>query len=220
MRIAFAEFILDTDERRLLAGARDVPLSPKGFDLLRVLIEQRPKALSKDELLACLWPDTFVSENNLATVVADLRAALRDGAHTPRFVRTVYAYGYAFAGEAVEQRPAPPVSDKGSCRWRLIHDHREIPLHQGENILGRTGPGIVVLESPTISRHHARLFVADDRATIEDLGSKNGTWVGTVPATAPLPVSHGDELRLGSIVLVVRYGWPASSTETVDRGRT
>ena len=174
MRIAFAEFTLDTDERRLLEGARDVPLSPKGFDLLRVLIERRPKALSKDELLACLWPDTFVSENNLATVVADLRAALRDGAHNPRFVRTVYAYGYAFAGEAVEERPATPAIEKGSCRWRLIHDYREIPLHQGENILGRTGPGVVVLESPTISRHHARLFIADDRARSRILAARTG----------------------------------------------
>jgi DNA-binding winged helix-turn-helix (wHTH) protein len=198
MRIAFAEFTLDTDERRLLEGARDVPLSPKGFDLLRVLIERRPKALSKDELLACLWPDTFVSENNLATVVADLRAALRDGAHNPRFVRTVYAYGYAFAGEAVEERPATPAIEKGSCRWRLIHDYREIPLHQ----------------APRTPVHRRR------PSEIEDLGSKNGTWVGTVPATTALPVSHGDELRLGSIVLVVRYGLPASSTETVGRART
>ncbi|PYR02220.1 MAG: hypothetical protein DMF97_05365, partial [Acidobacteria bacterium] len=46
------------------------------------------------------------------------------------------------------------------------------------HILGRAGPGVVVLDSATVSRHHARLTIAGDKAFVEDLCSKNGTWVG------------------------------------------
>jgi DNA-binding winged helix-turn-helix (wHTH) protein len=222
MRISFGEFILDTDERRLLAGEREVHLSPKTFDLLAMLLESRPKALSKDVIFARLWPDVFVTENNLATLVTDLRAALGDDAHRPEFIRTVYAYGYAFIGDAIEQSPIGTplelVSDepvRAPSEWRLIHEHREIPLVEGANVLGRSGAGVIVLESPTISRHHAKLSIAGDRATVEDLGSKNGTWIGTVPVAAAAPLRDGDELRLGSVVMVLRFGGDGSSTETV-----
>jgi len=217
MRLAFGDFIMDTDERRLFAGSGEVRLSPKAFDLLRVLIEHRPKALAKDELFTRLWPDTFVTENNLATLIADLRSALADDAHQPTFIRTVYAYGYAFAATAVEERPPELSAGEAASGWRLIHEHRDIPLQPGENILGRAGPGVIALASPAISRHHARLVVTHQGATIEDLQSKNGTWVGLTPVTGPAALKDGDELRLGSIVLVVRFRSGTSSTETVEQ---
>jgi len=220
MRFSFGDFILDTDERRLLAGEREVRLSPKTFDLLAMLLESRPKVLSKDVIFARLWPEVFVTENNLATLITDLRAALGDDAHRPVYIRTVYAYGYAFIADAVEHTAAPldPASDgphRPPSAWRLIHEHREIPLTEGANVLGRSGAGVIVLESPTISRHHAKLSIEGDRATLEDLGSKNGTWIGTVPVTAGVPVQDGDELRLGSVVMVLRFRGDGSSTETV-----
>ena len=184
--------------------------------MLKLLIEQRPKALSKHELFTSLWPDTFVTENNLATLIGDLRSSLGDSAHEPRFIRTIYAYGYAFSAPAVEQHPDESALLEPSSAWKLMHEHREIALRPGENILGRTGPGVVVLDSPTISRHHAKLVISGDCATIEDLGSKNGTWVGVTAVTEPVRVNDGDELRLGSIVLRVRFRPDASSTETID----
>ena len=80
MRVAFHDFVADFDQRRLLAGEREIRLTPKAFQLLRLLIGSRPRALGKGELFAQLWPDTFVTENNLATLVAELRAALDDDA--------------------------------------------------------------------------------------------------------------------------------------------
>ncbi len=214
MRIAFDEFVLDSEQRRLLAAEREIRLAPKGFDLLKLLLDERPRALSKQEIFQRLWPDTFVTDNTLATLIGDLRVALGDSAQRPRFIRTVYAYGYAFAGEA-----APVAPSAGTASWKLVYEHREIPLHEGRNVLGRGGPGVVVLESSTISRQHAVLTIAGDLATIEDLGSKNGTWVGKAAVTGPMPVKDGQEVRLGSVVAVLRFEASAPSTETVG-GRT
>jgi DNA-binding winged helix-turn-helix (wHTH) protein len=214
MRVSFGEFIVDLDQRRLFARDREIRVAPKGFALLKLLIENRPRALAKSELTAGLWPDTFVTENNLAALIAGLRSTLGDDPQEPRFIRTVYAYGYAFAGEAVDDQPHPSIGESSST-WSLIHDHHEIALQAGENILGRAGPGVVVLDSATVSRHHARLTIADDEAIVEDLCSKNGTWVGQAPVHGPTVVRDGDRLRLGSVVVIVRSGLRLLSTETI-----
>ncbi len=214
MRILFGEFVLDLDQRRLFAGAREIRLARKTFDLLKLLLENRPRAMTKNELMAGLWPDTFVAENNLATLVADLRSTLRDDPHEPRFIRTVYAYGYAFTGDAVDDRPGRSIG-KPCSGWSLIHDSREIALGAGENILGRAGSDVVVLDSPAVSRRHARLTIAGDQAVVEDLGSKNGTFVGPDPIHAPRAVQDGDRLRLGPVVVIVRSRRRLFSTETV-----
>ena len=216
MRVSFGEFVADFDQRRLSAAGREIRLTPKGFELLELLVGNRPKALRKDELFARLWPGTFVTENNLATLVADLRSALGDDPRDPRFIRTVYAYGYAFAGEAVEQPLHAAVGGLPSA-WSLIHEHREIVLRSGENIVGRTGPDVVVFDSSTVSRNHGRVTIKGDHAIVEDLGSKNGTWIGQARVTRPTPVSDGQELRFGSVVVTLRYGGGMASTETVAR---
>ena len=218
VRVHFDRFTLDTDERRLFDGGVETHLAPKAFDLLALLVEERPRATSKDAILRRLWPGTFVTENNLATLISDLRTALKDDAREPRFLRTVYGYGYAFTGDV--SGPEAAAASGATCPWKLLHEHREIGLRNGINILGRTGDGVIVLDSPTISRHHARVSVSGDRAVVEDLGSKNGTWVGTAAVTGPVTLSDGDELRLGSVVLTVRCSRPASSTETVTHTRS
>ena len=218
MRVSFDEFVVDFDERRLLAGNREIRLTSKGFELLRILIENRPKALTKDDLVACLWPGTFVGDNNLATVVADLRSAL--GGHAPgsRIIRTVYGYGYSFAA-AASQSPSigAPIIERSE--WMLLYNEREVALHAGENVLGRSGPGVIVIDSPTVSRCHARLSITADGATVEDLGSKNGTWLGTTPITSAVRVQDGDRLRLGSLLVTVRFLPTVPSTETASHPR-
>ena len=216
MRVSFDRFTLDTDERRFFDGGTEIHLAPKAFALLALLIESRPRAISKDDILRRLWPGTFVTENNLATLISDLRVALSDDARAPRFLRTVYGYGYAFTGDI------GPTGEGGeaSSPWRLLHERREIALKNGVNIVGRTGDGVIVLDSPTISRHHARILVSGDQAIVEDLASKNGTWVGTSAVTTSAVLHDGDELRLGSVVVTVRFSRPVSSTETVSQVRS
>lgn len=213
MGITFGDFVLDIDRRLLLRGAEAIHLAPKAFDLLRVLVEQRPRVLSKTDLMKHVWRDTFVTENNLATLITDLRAALGDDPREGRMIRTAHGVGYAFAAAAVDdtQRPAPQQSN-----WKLIWKGTELRLADGDNILGRPADGVVGLESPTVSRHHARIRIAGGVAVIEDLGSKNGTWLGAMPVAGPATLKDGDELRLGSVLVTVRRVWSETSTLTLD----
>ena len=215
MRLTFGEFVIDFDERRVYSSVQEIRLTPKAFDLLRLLIENRPKALSKQEIFDRLWPGIFVTENNLATLVADLRASLGDQAAEPRFIRTIYAYGYAFLGDAGP--PAPIMPPHGSTRWLLLCGGREIPLQPGANILGRTGEGIIALDATSVSRQHARVTIAEGQAVIEDLGSKNGTWVGPVEVTGPTPLRNGDPIRLGSLIVTIHSSANDMTTEVIER---
>jgi DNA-binding winged helix-turn-helix (wHTH) protein len=215
MPMTFGPFALDLAQRRLSRDGREIPLTPKAFDLLRLLVERRPTVIGKQELLEEIWKDTFVTENNLATTISDLRAALGDSARESRYIRTSFTYGYAFI--AVVSDAAAIAHESAPSAWRIIHGQREIVLVEGDNILGRSGPGVVALDAVTVSRHHARLSVERTQLFCQDLGSKNGTWVNQRAATERVEVNDGDEVRLGSIVVVARRLSPTQTTQTVER---
>jgi len=102
MRLQFGDCTFDSEARTLRRLGADVRLSGKAFHLLEMLLQARPKALTKEALFTALWPDTFVSEANLASLVKEVRAAIGDEARDSRYVRTAHRFGYAFSGEAVE----------------------------------------------------------------------------------------------------------------------
>jgi DNA-binding winged helix-turn-helix (wHTH) protein len=214
MTARFGEFQLDEAGRQLLRGVEQVHLSPKAFDLLKLLLENRPRALSKTELHERLWPETFVVEANLANLIAEIRKALGDDARDPQFIRTVHGFGYAFCG-AVTERPAQRAAAPGNC-W-LIWEHGHVALADGENLIGRDRDVTVWLDSTTVSRHHARISVRPEQVTIEDLGSKNGTYVRGERITSAIPLTDGDQIAVGSVVLTFRGLACTPSTETVVR---
>jgi DNA-binding winged helix-turn-helix (wHTH) protein len=213
MTFQFENLVLDTDSRALTRDGQPVAISPKAFRLLQILLESRPRAIPKAELHRRLWPDTVVSDVNLPTLVAEIRQATGDDARSPRFIRTVYGYGYAFSGEvAAEHRsPGPP---EGDHLFRLVWGQREVALTEGENILGRGSDSLVWIDAQSVSRRHARLRIASGLATLEDLGSKNGTFVNGIRLTTPLALRDGDELRIGSIPMTLKVHSKPTSTET------
>jgi len=219
VRIRFDSWSFDPGTRQLARGDRASRLSPKAFELLGHLLARRPHACSKQELYERLWPGTFVSNATLASLIAELRRALRDDARKPRFLRTVHAFGYAFCGEAVEDadpgRPAPEVTT-----FRLTIGHREVGLREGENVLGRTRDAIVWVDGSSVSRRHARIVVRGESATIEDLGSKNGTLLRGTRVTGPVPLADGESFLLGDERLTFRRHSEAptdTSDDTPDR---
>jgi len=215
--VRFGDFAVDSGSRQLLRGAEAVHVGPKAFELLEALLAKRPRALSKAELQNQLWPRTFVSESSLTSVVTELRTALGDQARQPRFVRTVYGFGYAFCGEATEVADPAPAATPRASRLRLFLEDREIALRAGENVLGRLDEGVAWLESPTVSRRHARIVVSGGQATLEDLGSKNGTFLRGKRLTAPAVLSDGDEILLGRVPMTFRVLPPVSTRTEAGR---
>lgn len=213
MAYRFEEFALDPDRRQLLLNGDEVHLPPKAFDLLTLLVVNRARALSKVELQQRLWPSTFVEETNLATLIAEIRRALHDSASDPKFVRTIYGFGYRFIGELIGDASVVRSAEPGTKPW-LMFERRPIPLLTGGNVIGRAPDAAIQIDSPGISRHHARILVTHDGVTLEDLGSKNGSYVnGTLVTTRRL--ADGDEIRLGATVLTFRLTSDTSQTETL-----
>ena len=209
----FGEFTLDVRTRRLLRGDEEVHLSPKAFGLLTALIENRTQAMSKADLQQKLWPSTYVLETNLAGLIAEIRHVLDDQADEPRFIRTVHRFGYWFVGTAAEE--ATPAQDIPlQVKYWLIWETRQIPLNPGENVVGRAPDAGVWIDAPGVSRQHARIHLDGTGATVEDLGSKNGTYLHGQRVTVASPLKDGDQIRLGSVVITFRIPPPAGSTET------
>ena len=92
----FGGFTLDVGEHRLSAGPGAVRLSPKAFDVLVALVRQRGRLITKDELLARVWPESFVEEGILTVHVSVLRKALGDDTRLPAYIETVARTGYRF----------------------------------------------------------------------------------------------------------------------------
>ncbi len=214
MRVRCDRWVLDTTTRQVTRGRKRVHLSPKAFELLTTLVSERPRALSKLELQERLWPDTFVTESNLAGLIREIRSTLRDTAHTPRYVRTLHRYGYAFCGKVTETDEQSRDSRRPSIAARLILGRREVALSPGEHVLGRTQEVAVWIDSTGVSRRHARIVVDKAGARIEDLGSKNGTFVNGSRLSRPHRLTDGDEIRLGPARILFRAFAPPPSTET------
>jgi DNA-binding winged helix-turn-helix (wHTH) protein len=218
MRVRFGDCVLDSETRQLFVGDREVHLQPKAFQFLELLLQNRPKALAKDVLHEKLWPGTFVSDGTLTSLLAEVREAVGDSAHEPRFVRTVHRFGYAFCGQAQEVRdqPSAVAGQKMAC-W-LIRGRRRYALAPGETILGRDRGAAVFLDDASVSRRHARVVVDDGGATLEDLGSKNGTRIGEKRIESPEPLADGDQIRVGSVALTLRV-YPMPDSTLTGAGR-
>jgi len=222
MPVRFADFTLDREQRLLTRGEVAVPLARKTFDLLDALVSERPRVLSKEQIRDRVWPKTFVSESTLNGLIAELRTALGDDAREPRCVRTVHGFGYAFVAEVVElgspsSTGAASASASRLLTARLLWDNRLIPLSPGDNVLGRDDDVGVRLDAPSVSRRHARIRIASgEPATIEDLDSKNGTWLAGRRLSAPEALRHGDVLRVGKVELVFLDAKEKGSTRTAD----
>jgi len=207
MAIEFGPFIFDPERRQLLKRAAEVHLSNKAFELLRLMLAARPRVLSKAEIHDRLWGGTFVSDATLASVVSEIRTALGESSKKPSFIKTVHGYG--FTGEAVDREVAAVASEENRRRpqrrpcW-LKAGEREFDLDEGENVLGRDVDLAVCLDSLSVSRRHARILIAFGQATLEDLGSRNGTYVDEVQVSTPVTLRDGMAIRLGGVTLVFR----------------
>lgn len=184
--------------RQLSRQGRPIALTPKAFEVLEALVETWPSAMSKESLYERLWSDVVVEPGNLHNLISEIRAAIGD--EDRAIIRTIHRFGYSL-GVPIE-RDAP-------SSVYLILGTREIPLREGENIIGRD-----LMGTPDVSRRHARILVEGMTAVLEDLGSKNGTFTNGVRLDAPIAVSNYQEIVFGRTRAVLRFAGPRNSTIT------
>ncbi|HEU4521018.1 MAG TPA: FHA domain-containing protein [Thermoanaerobaculia bacterium] len=189
----FGEFLLDCSAGELRRSGAPVDVRPKVYELLRYLVEHRGRLISKEELLDAVWGEVHVSDGSVNRTITELRHILGDDSRTPKIVETVARRGYRFIAEATATGETPTTLSE----YVLLLADRTVPLRLGETIVGRIPECDVQIIGPSVSRRHARIHVAGREATIEDLGSTNGTFVAEVRISEVTPINDGDEIRIG-----------------------
>jgi DNA-binding winged helix-turn-helix (wHTH) protein len=196
---------------KLLRDGEEVHLTPKAFELLALLIQRAPAVVPKAEIHSHLWSGTFVSDATLAGLVKEVRRALGDD-RAGTIIRTAHRVGFAFTGStgaSLVEQSAP-----AATHW-LIAQTRNIPLHEGVNVIGRDPGAAVWLDVPGVSRRHAQVIVEGSVAVLEDLGSKNGTLVADRPLRGRVTLRNADRIQVATEVLVFQSS--ASGTSTVTQ---
>jgi DNA-binding winged helix-turn-helix (wHTH) protein len=210
MVLQFGEFRFDPGSRQLLRGTDEIHLPPRTFRLLEALLESAPNAIAQDELMRKVWPDVVVETGNLKTIVSELRALLGDTSKGGRLIRTVHRFGYAFRGDV-----SPAQGLQEGDVWQIVTGAgAHFILGKGAGVIGRDPNCAVWIDSFEVSRRHARVVVSDQRAILEDLGSKNGTWVRGTRVAGPVELHDGDEITLGTLPCTIRVHRAEESTLT------
>ncbi len=123
----FGEYSLDATERKLRRGSTNVTLSPKAFDLLMFLVESDGKLLKKESLMAAVWPDAMVEENNLTVSISMLRKALGDSEEC-RYIETVPKTGYRFVASVIRSAPEERAETNVEGQPTLVEGGAESPV--------------------------------------------------------------------------------------------
>ena len=194
----FGVWVFDSRGRTIARNGEEAKLSRRAFEALHLLLCRYPEAVSKQDLSAELWPDTFVNLTNLNNVVAEIRRAIDDSDHS--IVVTKHRFGYAIGIPVLSEAPA----GDSTARFALLIGGEMIRLPNGDNIVGRSPDAVVMIADPSVSRRHAVIRVNSERAVVADLRSKNGTFVGDERVAAEHPLAEGNVIRFGGICGIFR----------------
>lgn len=214
---SLGEWLVQPSLNRISRGGTDVQLEPRAIDVLAYLAARAGRVVPKAELIDAVWQKRFVSEATLTHTIAVLRHALGDDVHAPRYIATVHKRGYRVVAPVQHfAATAPTLPPEGCACWLIVGD-RDVPLLEGETVIGRDADVQVRIDAMGVSRRHAQITVRFGRALLEDLGSKNGTFVGAERVVAVRELKDGERIAIGPAVLVFRVAGLAGSTRTEVR---
>lgn len=224
----FGEFELDVAAYALRRAGQRIKLEKIPMEVLILLVRRAGILVNRAEVQAALWgSDVFVDQDAAVnTAVRKIRRALGDDAEHPRFIETVVGKGYRFIAplepqgadaslQGSEVDAAAVSSDRLSRRppnYLLTRGKREFVLNRGENLLGRDPEARVYIDHPSVSRRHARISIHSARAVLEDLKSRNGTFLDGRRIEAPSEIHHGAIIGIGPITLTLLVLPAAAST--------
>jgi DNA-binding winged helix-turn-helix (wHTH) protein len=223
--IRFGVFELDARTGELRRKGVKVRLQKQPTEVLALLASRPGDLVSRQELRERLWPQAvYVDfEHGVTKAIGKIRQALGDLSASPRYIETLPTRGYRFIApvEFVEPdsgraRTKPPAASAAHLVW----GERVIALIEEETIIGRE-PGVAVfVTSPRVSRRHARIVLASGTAVVEDLGSKNGTFLNEARIARPVALAHKDVIRVGPVRLQFHTSneWDSTQTGSQPRG--
>lgn len=215
MAYRFGPFLYDSVGYGLVRDGAEIALTHKSRELLLLFLHNPGRLLRREEITEKVWPDVAVTDDALRFQVGELRKAL--GVKGETYIQTIRREGYRWEApvKAAADRPVRPAGEAGSQppahRFRLVLEDREIQLLEGENIVGRDPDAALWIDHPSVSRKHARIVIADAKATLEDLDSKNGTFLNGKKIVKRVALSEGDELRIGPETMILRQASPATT---------
>lgn len=210
----FGEFELDTAAYALSRAGERIRLEKLPMELLMLLVARAGTLLERREIQASLWgSDVFVEHDSATnTAVRKIRQALGDDADTPRFVETVVGKGYRFIAPVEGRTHGRPVP-----AWCVTRGKHEFILDHADNLLGRDPDACVYVDHPSVSRRHALISIRGNRVMIEDLKSRNGTFVTGRRIDSPTEIHHGAIIGLGPITVTFRRLSSPASTRPFRR---
>ena len=118
MTYTFGSVRVDADTHSILGPAGEVRLTRKAWELLVLLLERRPNAVSKADIHERVWPETFVSESSVQSLVHEIRRAIDDGA-AESWIRTVHGIGYRISGPVAASEPAAAEASQRPAAWLI-----------------------------------------------------------------------------------------------------
>ena len=167
------------------------------MDVLVCLAERAGEVLTRQEIVDRVWATEFISDNTLTHAVSELRDALGDEARNPSFIETIHRRGYRLIAEVIRVEEGSSPIRAGPPPLMLQTSEGDYPLVQGLNVIGRSVDSDICINCRKVSRHHAKIIVEGATATIEDLDSKNGTFVNGSRLDSPARLISGDEIWIG-----------------------
>jgi DNA-binding winged helix-turn-helix (wHTH) protein len=222
MAYRFGSFLYDPVSRGLLREGAEIPLTHKSRELLLLFLQNPGRLLTREEITERVWPDVAVTDDALRFQVAELRKALGESGDS--LIRTIRREGYRWESKVRSEAQRPVRSQSAvkktgarPVRHRLVLETREVALAEGENVIGRDPDGSLWIDHPSVSRRHACVQVTPAKVTLEDMGSKNGTFFNGKRITARVALSDGDEIRVGPETMVFRAASQLGTTRTERR---
>lgn len=208
-------WLVEPELNRLSGDSGVVHVEPRAMDLLVFLARHPGEVLSRETLIDGVWKKRFVGEAVLRNTVAALRRALGDRAECPTYIETISKRGYRLIAPVAMEGSPPAGAIAGDTCFKVTWEGEEIPLAQGENLIGRDAVAVVRIDTPEVSRRHAQIIVDGGVATLEDLGSKNGTFLNGERLQQPGLLANGDEIWIVRGVARFRFliGGEATVTE-------
>jgi DNA-binding winged helix-turn-helix (wHTH) protein len=207
----FGGFELDVAAYLLRRGRQRVRLERIPMEVLILLVSSGGALVDRASIRSALWgSDVFLDHDSaINTAIRKIRQVLGDDPDEPRFIETVVGKGYRFIA------PIDRLARGRAPHFRLARGTQEFALNSGDNVLGRDPGARVYVEHPSVSRQHARISIDGDRAVLEDLKSRNGTFLEGKRLAAPTEIHNGAVIALGPITLTF-LSLSAASTRSMS----